>query len=61
MEIIAATESVALNLECHNKEAYDESLRQNVCHIINKNRNMKIKDNLSKEKRKALKEIRQNQ
>ena len=59
MEIIAATESVALNLECHNKEADDESLRQNVCHIINKNRNMKIKDNLSKEQRKALKEIRQ--
>ena len=27
------------------------------CHILNKNRNMKIKDNLSKEQRKALKEI----
>ena len=59
MEIITATESVALNLECHNKEADDESLRQNVCHILNKNRNMKIKDNLSKEQRKALKETRQ--
>ena len=49
MEIITATESVALNLEYHNKEADAESLCQNVCHILNKNRNMKIKDNLSKE------------
>ena len=32
---------------------------QNVCHILNKNRNMKIKNNLSKEQRKALKEIQQ--
>ena len=54
-----ATESVALNLEYHNKEADAESLHQNVCHILNKNRNMVIKDNLSKEQRKALKEMRQ--
>ena len=54
MEIITATESVALNFEYLNKEADAESLRQNVCHILNKNRNMKIKDNLSKEQRKAL-------
>ena len=59
MEIIIASESVALNLEYHNKEADAESLRQNVCHILNKNRNMNIKDNLSKEQQKALKEIRQ--
>ena len=55
MESITATESVALNLEyhvCHN-------VCQNICHILNKNRNMKIKDNLSKEQRKALKEIQQ--
>ena len=56
MEITIASESVALNLEYHNKEADAESLRQNVCHILNKNRN---KDNLSKEQQKALKEIRQ--
>ena len=37
-EIITATESVALNLE------YAESLRENICHILNKNRNIKIKD-----------------
>ena len=59
IEIITATESVALNLEYHYKEADDESLPQNVCYILNKNRNMKIKDNLSKEQRKALKEIGQ--
>ena len=59
MESITVTESAALKLEYHNKVADVESLRQNVCHIINKNRNMKIKDNLSKEQRKAFKEIRQ--
>ena len=59
MEIITATESVALNLQYHNKEADAESLCQNVCHILNKNRNMKIKGNLSKEQGKALKEMRQ--
>ena len=42
------------------KEADAESLRQNICHILNKNKNMKIKDNLSKEQRKALKQIQQN-
>ena len=57
MEIIIASESVALNLEYHNKEADAKFLRQNVCHILNKNRNMNIKDNLSKEQQKALKEI----
>ena len=59
IEIITVTESVPLNLEYHYKEADDESLPQNVCYILNKNRNMKIKDNLSKEQRKALKEIGQ--
>ena len=59
MEIITATESVALNLEYHNKKVDAEYLRQNVCHILNKSRNMKIRDNLSKEQRKALKEIPQ--
>ena len=59
MEIITAMESAALNLECHNKEADAESLRQILCHILNKNRNMKIKDNLSKGQQKALKEVQQ--
>ena len=52
-------ESVALNLEYHNKEEDAKSLRQNVCRILSKNRNMKIKDNLSKEQRKVLKEMQQ--
>ena len=46
-EIITATESVVLSLKYHNKETDAESLDQNVCHILNKNRNMKIKDILS--------------
>ena len=58
MEIITAAEPVALNLEYHNKEVDIESLRQSVCQILNKNRNIKIKDNFQKEQRKALKEIR---
>ena len=36
MEVITATESVALNLEYHKKEADAESLRKSVCHIFNK-------------------------
>ena len=59
MEIITATESIALNLEYRNKEADAESLGKNIRHSLNKNRNMKMKDNLSKEQRKALKEIQQ--
>ena len=39
---------MALNLEYYDKKADTESLRQIVCHFLNKNRNMKIKDNLSK-------------
>lgn len=55
MEIITAKESVALSLEYHNKEVDGESFHQNVCHIYNKKRNMKIKDNLSKEQWETLK------
>ena len=57
-KIITATEPVALNLEYHNEEVDIESLRQNVCQILNKNRNIKIKDNFQKEQGKALKEVR---
>ena len=59
MEIITATRLVALNLENHDKEADAESLHQNVCHIFNKNRNMKIQEKLSKDQRKVLREIQQ--
>ena len=59
MGIITVTESVPLNLEYQNKEADAQSLHQNVCHFLKKNRNMKIKDKLSKAQRKALKETRQ--
>ena len=59
MEIITAMEPAPFNLEYHKKEADVKSLRQSVCHFLNKNRNMKMKDNLSKQQRKALKQIRQ--
>ena len=60
MKIIITTESVvALNLAYHNKKVDAESLRQNICQILNKSRNKKIKDTLSKEQKKALKEMRQ--
>ena len=36
MEIITATESVALNLDYHNKEADAESLHQNVVIFLTK-------------------------
>ena len=60
MKIIITTESVvALNLTYHNKKVDAESLRQNICQILNKSRNKKIKDTLSKEQKKASKEMRQ--
>ena len=37
-KFVPATESVALNLEYYNNEADVKSSRQNVCHILNKNR-----------------------
>ena len=60
MKIIITTESVvALNLAYHNKKVDAESLRQNICQILNKSRNKKIKDTLSIEQKKASKEMRQ--
>ena len=37
-KFVPATESVALNLEYYNNKADAKSSRQNVCHILNKNR-----------------------
>ena len=37
-KFVPATESVALNLEYYNNEADAKSSRQNVSHILNKNR-----------------------
>ena len=41
------------------EEGDTEYFCQNVCQILNKNGNMKIKDNLSKEQRKAIKDVQQ--
>ena len=55
MEIITATESVALNSKYHDKEAAADPLRQNICCVLDINRNMKIKNNLPKEQQKNTK------
>ena len=52
MDIIMATESVALNLEFQNKEANSKCKRQGMLKDIN----LKIKYNRSIEQQKALKE-----
>ena len=52
MEIITATESMALNLEYHDKEADAESFRQKVCHILNKNRTWKSNTKFQKNNEK---------
>ena len=54
-EIIKAIGLLALNLEYHDNKADAESLH----HIFNKSRNITIKDKLSKDQRKALREIQQ--
>ena len=65
MEIITAKESVALNLEYTIKKQIPNPCVKTYVMFLTKikimkiMKNMKIKDNLSKEQRKALKEIRQ--
>ena len=51
MDIITSTESCALN----HGENEAETLRQNVSNILQKNLNLKIKSNLKKDERRALK------
>ena len=46
--IITAKESVASNLEYHNKEGDGESLHQNVVIFLTKSKNIKIKDTFQK-------------
>ena len=58
MDIITSTESFALELERKGKLTEAETIRQNVSRILKNNLKLKIKDNLSTEKRKALKEIK---
>ena len=60
MDIITSTESFALDMEHNHKENEAETLRQNVSNILQKNLNMKIRSNLKKDERIALKELQKN-
>ena len=60
MGIISATESLAIDLENSSKETDAEFLRQKVNHILNRNLNIKLRDNLSKPQRKALVQMKNN-
>ena len=57
MDIITSTEYCALNMEHNHKENEAESLGQNVSNILQKNFNLKIRSNLKKGERRALKEL----
>ena len=54
MDIISATETCAIDLENSSKEIDAECLRQKVSHILNRNLNIKLRDNMSKPQRQAL-------
>ena len=56
MEIITATESQALNLECGKKYTSAENLHQAVSKILFKTISKKQQDNLSKTQRAAWKQ-----
>ena len=60
MDIITSTESCALDMEHNHKENEAETLRQNVSNILQKNLNLKIRSNLKKDERRALKELQKN-
>ena len=60
MDIITSTESCVLDMEHNYKESNAETLRQKVSHILQKNLNLKIRSNLKKDERRALKELQKN-
>ena len=60
IDIITLTESCALDMEHNHKENEAETLRQNVSNILQKNFNLKIRSNLKKGERRALKELQKN-
>ena len=59
MDIISATETCAIDLENSSKETDAECLRQKVSHILNRNLNIKLRDNLSNPQRQALVQMKQ--
>ena len=57
VDIITSTESCALDMKHNHKENEAETLRQNVSYILQKNANLKIRSNLTKHEKRALKEL----
>ena len=57
MDIITLTEFCALDMEHNHEENEAETLRQNVSNILQKNLNLKIRSNLTKDERRALKKL----
>ena len=53
MDIISAIETFAIDLEKSSKETDAECLHQKVIHILNRNLDIKLQDNLSKMQRKV--------
>ena len=60
MDIITSIESRALDMEHNHKENEAETLGQNVSNILQKNLDLKIRSNLKKDERRALKELQKN-
>ena len=60
MDITSVTETCTIDLEISSKETDAECLRQKVSHILNRNLNIKLRDNLLKPQRKALVQIKNN-
>ena len=60
MVIISDTETCAIHLENSSKETDAVCLRQNVSHILNRNLNIKLQDNLSKPQRKTSVQMKNN-
>ena len=56
MDIIKSIESCANLMEHNHKEQKAGTLRKNVSNILQKNLNLQIRSNLTKNKRRALKE-----
>ena len=57
MDIITSNESCPLDMEHNHKENEEETLRQNVSNILQKNLNLKIRSKLTKHEKRALKEL----
>ena len=55
MDKITSTKSCALDVEYNRVENEEETLRQNMSNILQRNLNIKIRGNLTKDERRVLK------